>query len=143
MNLFQGLTLALFLGLALITLSAAMRGARKRVVAFWMSIWLLGAASITWPHATAIVAHRLGIGRGADLLLYVSVLAMVVAFFYVYTRFRRLDRQITLLVRRLAIQNASAAPNASGGNGLRGVTDGNAAPGRVAAPNVPSGSGQA
>ena len=135
MNLFQGLTLALFLGLALITLSAAMRGARKRVVAFWMSIWLFGAASITWPHATAVVAHRLGIGRGADLLLYVSVLAMVVAFFYVYTRFRRLDRQITLLVRRLAIQNATAA------NVL--ASSDSAATQRVASPTTPSGSGQA
>jgi hypothetical protein len=31
---------------------------------------------------------------------------MCVAFFYVYTRFRRLDRQLTLLVRKLAIQHA-------------------------------------
>jgi hypothetical protein len=131
MNLFQGLTLALFLGLALITLSAAMRGARKRVVAFWMAVWAVGAASIIWPHATAVIAHRLGIGRGADLLLYVSVLVMFVAFFYVYTRFRRLDRQITLLVRRLAIQNAAPA-----------LTNGSA-PERPAQPNLHSGSGQA
>jgi hypothetical protein len=109
MNLFQGLTLALLVGLTLFTLSAGMRGARKRVVAFWLTVWCVGAASIVWPHATAVVAHRLGIGRGADLLLYVSVLVMFVAFFYVYTRFRRMDRQITLLVRRLAIQNAAPA----------------------------------
>jgi small membrane protein len=109
MNLFQGLVLALFVGLALFTLSAAMRGARKRVVAFWLAIWGTGAAAIIWPPMTAVVARRLGIGRGTDLLLYLSVLVMFVAFFYVYTRFRRMDRQITLLVRRLAIQNATPA----------------------------------
>jgi hypothetical protein len=112
MNLFQGLVLALFVVLALFTISAGMRGAvRKRIVVFWLSVWLSGSIAIVWPHSTAVVAHALGIGRGADLLLYSSVLVMFVAFFYVYARFRRLERQITLLVRRLAIQNvAKAAP---------------------------------
>jgi hypothetical protein len=107
MNLFQTLVLGLFVVLALFTVSAGMRGAvRKRIVTFWLFVWLAGSTAIIWPHSTALIAHALGIGRGADLLLYSSVLVMCVAFFYVYTRFRRLDRQITLLVRRLAIQHA-------------------------------------
>jgi hypothetical protein len=107
MNLFQTLVLGLFVVLAVFTISAGMRGAvRKRIVTFWLVVWLAGSVAIVWPHSTAVIAHALGIGRGADLLLYSSVLVMCVAFFYVYTRFRRLDRQITLLVRRLAIQNA-------------------------------------
>jgi hypothetical protein len=110
MNLFQGLVLALFVVLAFFTLSAGVRGAvRKRIVVFWLSVWLLGSVAIVWPHSTALAAHALGIGRGADLLLYSSVLIMFVAFFYVYVRFRRLERQITLLVRRLAIQNVAKA----------------------------------
>jgi hypothetical protein len=114
MKLFQGLVLSLFIVLALFTISAGMRGAvRKRIVVFWLSVWLLGSIAIVWPHSTAVAAHALGIGRGADLLLYSSVLVMFVAFFYVYARFRRLERQITLLVRRLAIQNAvKATPDA-------------------------------
>ena len=110
MNLFQGLVLALFVVLAFFTLSAGVRGAvRKRIVVFWLSVWLLGSIAIVWPHSTALAAHALGNGRGADLLLYSSVLIMFVAFFYVYVRFRRLERQITLLVRRLAIQNVAKA----------------------------------
>ena len=107
MNVFQGLTLMLFSLLAAVTLSAGMRGlVRKRIVTFWIAIWTLGAVAIVWPRSTVLVARWFGIGRGADLLLYVSVLLMLVGFFYVYARFRRLDRQITLLVRRLAIENA-------------------------------------
>lgn len=106
MNVFQGLTLMLFSLLGAVTLSAGVRGmVRKRIVALWLSIWTLGALVIIWPRSTFLVARWLGIGRGADLLLYVSVLLMLVGFFYVYGRFRRLDRQITLLVRRLAIDN--------------------------------------
>ena len=107
MNMFQGLVLMLFSLLTAVTLSAALRGfVRKRIVALWLSLWSLGAIAIIWPRSTLIVARWLGIGRGADLLLYLSVLLMLVGFFYVYARFRRLDRQITLLVRRLAIETA-------------------------------------
>jgi hypothetical protein len=108
MNLFQTLVLGLFVVLGVLTVSAGFGGkVRKRIVAFWLSVWAVGAYAIVWPHATAVAAHALGIGRGADLLLYSSVLVMFVAFFYVYTRFRRLDRELTLLVRRLAIEGAS------------------------------------
>ena len=108
MNNFQWLSIALFTALAVLTVSAGMRGqVRKRIVAFWLMVWVGGGVVLVWPRSTAIVAHALGIGRGADLLMYSSVLVMLTGFFYVYTRFRRLDRQITLLVRRLAIENAA------------------------------------
>jgi len=104
---FQALALCLLLALALWTSSAVVRGTlRKRSAMLWMGLWSGGAVAVIWPQSTALIAHRLGIGRGADLLLYCSVLAMVAAFFYVYTRFRRVDRQLTLLVRRLAIEGA-------------------------------------
>lgn len=109
MNLFQSLVVVLFVVLSLLTLSAGLRGTvRKRIVVFWLALWVGGSVAVVWPHTTAMVAHSLGIGRGADLLLYSTALVMIVAFFYVYTRFRRVERQLTLLVRRLAIQNAEA-----------------------------------
>lgn len=115
MNVFQGLVLMLFSLLTAVTLSAAFRGSvRKRIAFLWLTIWTLGAVAIIWPRSTVVVARSLGIGRGADLLLYVSVLLMLVGFFYVYGRFRRLDRQITVLVRRLAIDNAEKEARAAG-----------------------------
>jgi small membrane protein len=118
MNVFQGLVLMLFSLLTAVTLSAAFRGSvRKRIAFMWLTIWTLGAIAIIWPRSTVVVARSLGIGRGADLLLYVSVLLMLVGFFYVYGRFRRLDRQITVLVRRLAIDNAEREARAAGSRG--------------------------
>lgn len=107
MNAFQSVSLGVFVALAAATISAGLRGyARKRIVVFWLLAWGGGATAIVWPRSTMLAAHALGIGRGADLLLYLSVLSTLVGFFYIYTRFRRLDRQITMLVRRLAITNA-------------------------------------
>ena len=106
MTAFQYIVVALSLLACWATLRSAMRGGiRKRIAGFWLSVWMTVGTTIIWPQATALVARWLGIGRGADLVLYVSVLTMLVGFFYVYTRFRRLDRTITLLVRRLAVDN--------------------------------------
>ena len=118
MNLFQSFALGLLGTLALITLSAGVRGTvRKRVVVLWLALWALGATTVLWPSSTALAAHALGIGRGADLLLYLSVLVMIAAFFYTYTRFKRVERQLTLLVRRLAVQTAKE-PEPQGPNRL-------------------------
>jgi hypothetical protein len=106
MSAFQVLVVALLLTLAVSTVRSAVRGGiRKRIATFWLLIWSATGVTALWPNSTVIAARALGIGRGADLLLYCSVLAMLVGFFYIYTRFRRLDRALTLLVRRLAIEN--------------------------------------
>lgn len=48
----------------------------------------------------------MGIGRGADLVFYCAVLAIMVRFWMVYIRLRRLRQEITLLVRHLAVREA-------------------------------------
>ncbi len=106
MNVFQYIAIGLLGLLAWATVRAALGGGvRKRVAAFWLSVWLSAAAIAIWPKATVPVARALGIGRGADLVLYASAFASLVGFFYVYTRFRRMDREMTLLVRQLAVEH--------------------------------------
>jgi hypothetical protein len=106
MNGFQYLVLGLLLLLIYATIRAALRGfVRKRIAVFWMLVWLVGGLSVMWPTGTVLLARALGIGRGADLVLYCSVFATLSGFFYIYTRFRRLDRALTMLVRQLAVEN--------------------------------------
>lgn len=107
MNGFQILALTLLVMIVVVTFEAAARGGiRKRIATLWLLVWGAAGTAVVWPQSTALVATALGIGRGADLILYCTVVATMVGFFYVYTRFRRLDRQLTLLVRRLAVLNA-------------------------------------
>jgi small membrane protein len=103
---FQYIVTAVLVLLGWTTVRAAARGGiRKRIATFWLLIWSAVGVAALWPRSTLIVARALGIGRGADLVMYSSVLAMLVGFFYIYTRFRRMDRSLTLLVRRLAVDN--------------------------------------
>jgi hypothetical protein len=106
MSAFQYLVMVVLVLLAWATVRAAMRGGiRKRIATFWLLIWTAVGVAALWPRSTLVVARALGIGRGADLVMYSSVLAMLIGFFYIYTRFRRLDRSLTLLVRRLAVDH--------------------------------------
>lgn len=109
MNGFQILALTLLVLIVIVTFEAAARGGiRKRVATLWLLVWTAAGTAVVWPRSTAVVATALGIGRGADLILYCTVVATMIGFFYVYTRFRRLDRQLTLLVRHLAMLNAQS-----------------------------------
>jgi hypothetical protein len=120
MTAFQYLVLALLLVLCFATLRAAVRGGvRKRIAGFWLLIWIGTGVGVLWPRSTLLAARALGIGRGADLVLYCSVFATLTGFFYIYTRFRRLDRSLTVLVRQLAVENPvlpePTAPSREGG----------------------------
>jgi len=44
----------------------------------------------------------LGIGRGVDLAIYVSVICLFYLVYKLFIKIQSLERQITLLVRKLA-----------------------------------------
>jgi small membrane protein len=70
------------------------------------TVWVGTAVAILYPGITQEVAYLLGIGRGADVVLYVFVLAFLWTAFYLYSCHLRLKREVTSLVRQLAIQQA-------------------------------------
>jgi hypothetical protein len=100
-----GVTVTLTMAL-LIALGLLRRSLRPATALPWLGLWLLAAAAIAKPNATTQLARLVGIGRGADALLYCAVLVgLVVALRHTLAQ-RRLERQMTLLVRALALQSA-------------------------------------
>ena len=111
MNLFQILAVGVVAGLFCLSLAAMLRGwATRREGLAWAVVWLATGVAIARPGLTIVVAKALGIGRGADLVLYCTVIVMLVGFFMVYARLRRLRRDLTLLTRHLAIRDAPTTP---------------------------------
>ncbi|UCC31455.1 MAG: DUF2304 domain-containing protein [Phycisphaerales bacterium] len=107
MNLFQTLALIAIAALFVLTLVAAVRGwATRRDALLWALLWLVAGVAIMWPGVTKVIANALGIGRGADLVLYCAVVVMMLGFLMVYVRLRRIRREMTLLVRELAMRDA-------------------------------------
>jgi small membrane protein len=91
--------------LATVTLTVR-RTIGPRVGFAWGLLWIAAAVLIARPELTAIVARALGIGRGTDLVFYVAILAMGFGFFTTYVRLRRIEGNMTKLVRELALRSA-------------------------------------
>ena len=59
-----------------------------------------------FPNQSNVVAQWAGVGRGADLLIYLAILSLVVLIVLVHARFRKHTALITELARHIAIGNA-------------------------------------
>jgi hypothetical protein len=79
----------------------------SRTVNALTSIITIGGIYLTWlpSHATEI-AELLGIGRGADLVLYLWVVISLGIILNLHLRFRATLEQLTQIVRYIAIRDA-------------------------------------
>ena len=62
---------------------------------------------ILFPEWTNVIAHKLGVGRGADLVFYLCILLFFFVSLKLYARMRRLEQMITDLIRKEAIAEAA------------------------------------
>jgi small membrane protein len=71
-------------------------------------LFLLIATAIVFvifPDLTNQLAHWLGVGRGADLVFYVSILIFWFAILKLYARVRKLEQYITTIIRKDALDD--------------------------------------
>ena len=76
---------------------------------------LLAGASLLVPQLWTSAAELLGVGRGTDLLLYLTIVTFLGFVATSYLRFRDLQRQITAMARRLALDEAAGDAAPAGG----------------------------
>jgi hypothetical protein len=74
--------------------------------AVWIIVWAGVAAVALVPAVAQWVANLAGVGRGADFVVYITLAALVYTAFRVRLTIRGLERQITELVRALALERA-------------------------------------
>ncbi len=72
----------------------------------FLAIFGVGFLFVLFPSISNRVAHLMGVGRGADLILYLFVLCFLVAFVALYARIRGLEQTIVQLIRQNAINAA-------------------------------------
>jgi hypothetical protein len=59
--------------------------------------------AVLLPDFVTDIANRLGIGRGADLIFYISTVGLLYVSISVYLKFGDMDRRITKLARQVAL----------------------------------------
>ncbi len=72
----------------------------------WGGFWIAVGVCVLAPGITQWVAGILGVGRGADAVFYVSLVALSYTAFRLYLKNRQTEEQITSLVRELALKEA-------------------------------------
>jgi hypothetical protein len=74
---------------------------------------IAGIVFAIWPNITNIIAKDLGVGRGADLIFYISILIFWFISLKLYARIRKLEQQVTGIMRESAIKNATEITDAN------------------------------
>lgn len=70
----------------------------------WLILWLLVLVVFWLPDSTGYLAQFLGITRGADLMIYLSVLLIFYLLFKIFVRLNKIEESITKVVRREALE---------------------------------------
>lgn len=69
----------------------------------WTLLWI-GMILFVWqPWLTDRIAGYLHVGRGADAVLYLSLVAVFAILFKLFVKIESLDHELTTIVRELAI----------------------------------------
>jgi len=97
--LFTALTAAAMFYFLIVTRTSALR---RLFVLFFFGA---GIGFILDPDLTTTIANLVGIGRGADLIFYLSTLFLFFLCFNYHVRFMALQEQLTRIVRELAVRN--------------------------------------
>ncbi len=73
------------------------------------ALMLATGYSIVFPETWQNIADLVGVGRGADLLLYLLAVSFISFIGLVIRKFRKLEHRIAILVQNLAVQDARNA----------------------------------
>ncbi len=99
------LVLALALAFGLTWRRARQEAVSRREALAWSGVWIAAAIVIIRPEISSMIANTVGIGRGADLAVYLAVVVLLILTFNLYVQHHRLQRDITELVKKEALKD--------------------------------------
>ena len=95
---------AFFLYVLVLPRKSALRKGTVLIVVLSMLVFVIR------PEWSSAIAERVGVGRGVDLLFYISHLALFFIAFMYYLKFKDMELRFTRLVRALALDAARGQP---------------------------------
>ena len=118
MNIFGGLALIkIFLTLfALFAWSRVLIRFRAKdlnikEMIFWSVVWVSIVVLVYIPGKTNFVAKLIGMDRGNDAMFFLAIVGLLYATYRLYVKINEQDKEITKLVRALALKNVKKIHN--------------------------------
>lgn len=98
----------LLTALAATTLLTWYRASKQAIRPFeavaWTIVWLGAAVLICLPGIANFLADTVGIGRGVDLVIYISIFVLFLLVFHLHLVHDRMEKSLTELVRHDALR---------------------------------------
>lgn len=70
---------------------------------YWIILWLSAGVIVAWPNSTSYFAKIFGIGRGVDLVVYLSLVLIFFLIFRLIIVLEKQKKEITKLTQELAL----------------------------------------
>ena len=91
------------------TMSRFREGALGRAaLVSWSVFWVAVAVAVALPQSTSWFASFVGVGRGVDAAIYVSVVVLFYLMFRIFLRLEKIEHDITLVVREMGLTKAES-----------------------------------
>ena len=74
---------------------------------FWILVWLAAMIGVILPDTTTRLASYFGVGRGVDVIVYISLALLFYLVFRIYVMIEDIRREITFLIRQFALRSSS------------------------------------
>jgi hypothetical protein len=106
MNWIQVLLIVSVVALFFLLRSRSSAKSRAWVKVCYIGFVFAAVYAILRPNQTTVVAHWLGVARGADLMLYALIIAFIFTTLSTYMRFKDLELRYARLARAVALVTA-------------------------------------
>lgn len=74
---------------------------------FWILIWFAALIGILLPKTTTKIASIFGVGRGVDVIVYISLVLLFYLVFRIYVMIQDIRHEITSVIRKIALRETS------------------------------------
>lgn len=71
-----------------------------------IAVSIAGVIFVLFPTVTDKMAHLVGVGRGADLVMYLFIVFFFMVCIALYSKIRSVEASQTDLIRKIAVQRA-------------------------------------
>ena len=75
---------------------------------FWFTVWFVAAVGIIHPGTTVNIAEIFGVGRGVDVIVYLSMVLIFYLIFRIFVMIEDLRHEITFLIRQIALKDSNS-----------------------------------
>lgn len=72
----------------------------------WTGVFIIAIIGVLYPEVTTKAASILGIGRGADAVIYLSIAILFYLIFRITIVIEEIHSDITEIIREMAVNNA-------------------------------------